>query len=644
MNDSNERKVLQSSVADQIISYSFLLFGIIIGISSCTNDSSHNKQLPIEHQILELQKDVFVDTELDSSRIRLFKADSLLKTSEITIDTLRSENYHLIGLYYTKIGVLDTASIYFQQAINQLSDSLQSWRQADYFYLAWDTYRRRSLYGDCFSVIDRFESLIQYDKSLTWHAQAEYFKESTHIYLNELEKALEHNEERLKYARLTQDIEMEQSAFISRVQLKYQNEEKQEAFKILDQLIEESEQMSVDFRRQVFGTYGILMFYEGDFIKAIEYYQKSLQESKRLMNEELPVPDAKDLVATGYCNIAGAYAKVAEYNKSQKYLDSIKLMGFNNISESIQRGALLYQLDVAIKSQSNDSKVIDYLDDIYEEQNQQYKTKIEKELVALEQSYENEKLLTAEKQETQLHNIRLRTRFIIFSIFVGFAGLLGFFLYKRRQRQHEQNQLKMQQRLLRTQMNPHFTFNMLHSIKRLIKKDQELADNYLLKFSKLLRLTLENSMSSYILLDKELDAIKHYLDLQLHRMQNSFTYSVELDNIEADDPIYIPPMLMQPIIENCIEHGISKIDYPGSINIHLSRKKKWIECVIEDNGSGIRQQDQGHKHSASMDLISEFLKKSTQQGIQIMNKVHINNEETGVKVSLRIPYKLNKHD
>ena len=113
----------------------------------------------------------------------------------------------------------------------------------------------------------------------------------------------------------------------------------------------------------------------------------------------------------------------------------------------------------------------------------------------------------------------------------------------------------MQQRLLRSQMNPHFTFNTLYAIQNQIKKDPEGAKDYMLKFSRLLRLILENSMQNYVQLEKEIDSLKKYMDLQLLRFPSKFNYQITLKDIEEDDLIFIPPMLMQPFVENSIEHG-----------------------------------------------------------------------------------------
>ena len=106
----------------------------------------------------------------------------------------------------------------------------------------------------------------------------------------------------------------------------------------------------------------------------------------------------------------------------------------------------------------------------------------------------------------------------------------------------EKQELQLHQRLLRTQMNPHFTFNTLYAIQTLIKKDPEKAITYQLKFSRLLRLVLENSTANFVQLDDELVAVEQYLELQLLRFPGKFEYEVLLEGIERNSLVFIPPM------------------------------------------------------------------------------------------------------
>jgi len=223
-------------------------------------------------------------------------------------------------------------------------------------------------------------------------------------------------------------------------------------------------------------------------------------------------------------------------------------------------------------------------------------------------------------------------------------GVIGVFYYQRRKLRFEKQSLENQQRLLRSQMNPHFTFNTLYAIQTEMKKDQKGASDYLLKFSRLLRLILENSTQNYVQLEKELDALKKYIDLQSIKQSSKFDYHIRLDNLEEDDLVFIPPMLLQPFVENSIEHGFKNLDYHGQLDIALGLKGKFIHCTIEDNGNGIIGHESGYKNSTSVGLISDFIEKATKSKLQIVNKATLDKDQSGVCIKFLIPYRLTEND
>jgi LytS/YehU family sensor histidine kinase len=193
-------------------------------------------------------------------------------------------------------------------------------------------------------------------------------------------------------------------------------------------------------------------------------------------------------------------------------------------------------------------------------------------------------------------------------------------------------------------MNPHFTFNTLASIQNQIKTDPKKASTYLIKFSRLLRLILENSTSNFILLEKEIDSLRKYMDLQLLRFPGKFEYIFHFDNMDEDEFIFIPPMLLQPIVENSIEHGFADIKYTGMLEITLSRKRDFIACKIEDNGHGFYTTDSERKQSLSTSLINTFLKDATKSKMNVLNKNDVDPTKSGLLTEFLIPFKLTDND
>ncbi|MEM7187478.1 MAG: histidine kinase, partial [Bacteroidota bacterium] len=265
-------------------------------------------------------------------------------------------------------------------------------------------------------------------------------------------------------------------------------------------------------------------------------------------------------------------------------------------------------------------------------------------LTALKKANENEKLLAQQKQDAEIRNLKLENRTIVIGISAGFLGVIGLLFYQRRKLKFERQQLQTQQRLLRSQMNPHFTFNTLYAIQNEIKKDQKGASDYLIKFSRLLRLILENSTENYVQLEKELEALRKYMDLQLVGASEKFSYQFHFENMDEDELIFLPPMLLQPFVENSIQHGFGGISYPGKIDIRLALEQKFIACTIEDNGRGLTNSNSEVKNSTSIRLISEFIEKATKSKVTMINKSSVNPAESGVRIQFLIPFRYTEND
>lgn len=168
---------------------------------------------------------------------------------------------------------------------------------------------------------------------------------------------------------------------------------------------------------------------------------------------------------------------------------------------------------------------------------------------------------------------------------------------------------EMEMQALRAQMNPHFIFNCLNSINTFILKNQpDAASDYLAKFSRLIRLILQNSNSATITLQNELDALQLYLDMESLRFRNKFTFQIRVGPEVEPEDIDIPPLLIQPYVENAIWHGLLHKESTGHLGIDLQVEKDKLVCVIEDDGVGRRR---------AAELKSKSATKSKSLGMQI---------------------------
>ena len=200
---------------------------------------------------------------------------------------------------------------------------------------------------------------------------------------------------------------------------------------------------------------------------------------------------------------------------------------------------------------------------------------------------------------------------------------------------------------LRLQMNPHFIFNSLNSINRFIlKSDVEQATHYLTKFSKLIRLILDNSKSKIISLDQELTTIKLYIELESVRFNGKFNYSVHLaDDINAE-LVIMPPMLIQPFIENAIWHGLLHKNSVGNIQVLFQKENDFLVCTVQDDGIGRKMAQQFKSKSAvieksygmkiTKDRLTYENHYGNQSSIDVIDLVSSDGSPLGTKVVVKI--------
>ena len=208
---------------------------------------------------------------------------------------------------------------------------------------------------------------------------------------------------------------------------------------------------------------------------------------------------------------------------------------------------------------------------------------------------------------------------------------------------------------LRREMNPHFIFNSLNSINQFIANNNEMeANQYLAKFSTLMRSVMENSKDDLVLFSKETLLLKNYLALEQSRFPDKFNFKIQIDDaLFADEQLYIPGMLIQPHLENAIWHGLRYKDEKGFLQVSFSRKNNKIEVIIQDNGLGIAESKKA-KTSNQQKHTGRGI-SNTLERIKILNELYQQHitctvedkpaPDHGVKVTLTFPLlKHNKHE
>ncbi|MGH2646381.1 MAG: sensor histidine kinase, partial [Ginsengibacter sp.] len=165
----------------------------------------------------------------------------------------------------------------------------------------------------------------------------------------------------------------------------------------------------------------------------------------------------------------------------------------------------------------------------------------------------------------------------------------------------QQQATKLEMQALRSQMNPHFVFNSLNAINMFILENNKLqASEYLSKFSKLIRLILQNSQEAFIPLERELEALRLYLELESLRFEQRFEYKITIDDTVDTTMLKVPPLIIQPYAENAIWHGLMHKEEKGYLAIELYIEKEMLFYKIADDGVGRKKAAELKSKSAAM--------------------------------------------
>lgn len=406
-------------------------------------------------------------------------------------------------------------------------------------------------------------------------------------------------------------------------------------------------------------TIGDIFREKKEFSKALSNYNKALVYFESSGNREM--------IATVYHNVGFVFEKQGKYANALTYLNrSVQIR-----SESGYQGAVYttYQTISDVYFKTGNQKLAykylklysDYADSAktlesstkIAELSELYRSEQRERFIAIQadsiEQQRQEKALTSAKLENQELKGELQTYVIIaFVIFMILAGIIGFYRWNQTKIKQQQQQAEMNQSLLRAQMNPHFVFNAMSVIQSYIyDNDTKNSAKFLVNFSKLMRLILENSSKDFIPIQVEYDILERYLNVQKLRFEDRFEFYIKVDDNLYEEEAIIPPMITQPFIENAIEHGRLHLKEDGFIDVHFFKLNNMLHITVQDNGVGrkgaeMNKKSKEHKSMAmkiTKDRIDNLNKKYRAEGfleIEDYNK----EEGTGTKVLIAIPYRV----
>lgn len=215
----------------------------------------------------------------------------------------------------------------------------------------------------------------------------------------------------------------------------------------------------------------------------------------------------------------------------------------------------------------------------------------------------------------------------------------------------------LESKSLKAQMNPHFIYNTLNGIQSvMLLKEEKIANEYIGVFARILRKTLEMSITEKLSIAEEMSYLRGYITLQNLRLNFPLSFIENLPSLEDQENLMIPPMLIQPIIENAILHGLSPLNHPGYILITIELKEKIMIISIEDNGVGrkkallnkqLKQDDNEHQPKSiatkilreRIDLLNYLYKAKSEFYLEDLIK---ENKVAGTKATLILPKTIKK--
>ncbi|MCR9228287.1 MAG: tetratricopeptide repeat protein [Flavobacteriaceae bacterium] len=378
----------------------------------------------------------------------------------------------------------------------------------------------------------------------------------------------------------------------------------------------------------------------GHNVKALARYQEAADLAQQIGNKYI---EASALNSIGKINVLFNNYDLAETNAHKALALSKEIGAVEWESDSWEVLSRVYEHN------GNMAEALDVYKEHVQLRDSVLNEEKRSELTRKEMQFQMERQQAIAQEEIKRQEL-VKNGYLLGAILLTLMSIVGYFLYKRRRDALEKGRVaefnakvaETELKALRSQMNPHFIFNSLNSISDFISKnDIQQADDYLVKFSKLTRAILENSEKKWITLEEDLELMELYMQIEALRLENKLIYRISVDdNVEPDNTL-VPPLILQPFIENSIWHGIAPKQGNGQIDLLIKKDGNMLEYVVEDNGVG-RSGTYTHNKKKS-----PFGVKITSNRIDIINhlkntdgSINLSDKTEGVRVEIRLPLEL----
>ncbi len=529
--------------------------------------------------------------------LALNAAEKLLKKASC-IEAIISKHYSITGLFFTRTNKLDSAAWAFLKAV-------EAGEKSD------NKYALARSYGDVASTVSKTGDLvksIEYDRKAV--AIARMLKDKPGVQLLAA-KLLNLASSNLTLYENTGNKILLDSAVIFATEAKSAASKGGEIKIILE-------------------SYYILSKYN----LILKNYTVSKVYCDSIISQHIP-GFTNYPMHLAYFNKSEIAREEKNYQQAASFADSSqKYAALFTPQSEIKSLELVYKINKQLNNKSRSLEAFERMEMLKDSLLNLEKNKIINELEKKYSQAKNEKTIKELSQQRLIYAL------------IGIGGLLivGLiaFYFRQQSLKHKHKILEIEQRLNRARMNPHFFFNALTAMQSFAMKENDgkaLATN-LSKFSNIMRETLESTYKEYVTVKQEVEFLKEYMEVQKMRFPKMFTYSLMIDGEMEPTDVMIPSMIIQPFIENSIEHGFSGINYTGEIRVDFKQTNKTITIEIQDNGKGLITLDKiSNEHiSRASQIIKDRIyllniKLKTKADFSIDN----NKDTNGVMVKIHLP-------
>ncbi|MEQ8364942.1 MAG: histidine kinase [Cyclobacteriaceae bacterium] len=376
------------------------------------------------------------------------------------------------------------------------------------------------------------------------------------------------------------------------------------------------------------------------------------KEAEALMLKALIISEQSgrmDIVLRSYRYLCKAYLGAGHYGDAIKYA-KLGITLAKKMETSSEVGPFYELLSDIFKKSGDYQSALKYSEEYRLVMDSVLNISKLETIKELEIKYETEKKqkeIASLIQASAIQDLKLQQKNLIIAIVLVLVLVLVL-VYRQHILNEKSKTLEMEQKLLRSQLNPHFIFNALGAIQHFIyqKRDPIETGDYLGKFSQLTRLILSHTQKNLISLEEEIQFLDSYLALQKLRFDEPFDYHINVDQHLEIEEVMIPPMFTQPFIENSIEHGILHKQEKGIIEISFKEQNGLLEIVLSDNGVGREKaafvkRNQKHRSMATeitLDRLKNLQKEFRKQtNLKIEDLTDSENRVVGTEVVFNLP-------